>query len=85
MVEEEELEIAEVSPDNIESEAIAPVAEEDDIDFETDEDEVGTKLDLAQAYIDMGDMDGAEDILQEVMEEGSAEQKSAAEKLLQSL
>ena len=85
MVEEEELEIAEVSPDNIESEAIAPVAEEDDTDFETDEDEVGTKLDLAQAYIDMGDMDGAEDILQEVMEEGSAEQKSAAEKLLQSL
>ena len=85
MVEEEELEIAAVSPDNIESEAIAPVAEEDDTDFETDEDEVGTKLDLAQAYIDMGDMDGAEDILQEVMEEGSAEQKSAAEKLLQSL
>jgi pilus assembly protein FimV len=85
MVEEEELEIAEVSPDNIESEAIAPVAEEDDTDFETDEDEVGTKLDLAQAYIDMGDMDGAEDILQEVVEEGSAEQKSAAEKLLQSL
>lgn len=85
MVEEEELEIAEVSPDNIESEEIAPVVEEDDTDFETDEDEVGTKLDLAQAYIDMGDMDGAEDILQEVVEEGSAEQKSAAEKLLQSL
>jgi pilus assembly protein FimV len=69
----------------VESEFVAPVSEEDDTDFETDEDEVGTKLDLAQAYIDMGDMDGAEDILQEVMEEGSEEQKATAEKFLQGL
>jgi pilus assembly protein FimV len=69
------------------SEVIAPIDDfgDDDVDFETSEDEVGTKLDLAQAYIDMGDFDGAEDILQEVIDEGDEEQKELAEKLLQSL
>ncbi len=44
----------------------------------TDLDEVSTKLDLARAYIDMGDPDGARSILDEVMEEGSEEQKEEA-------
>jgi pilus assembly protein FimV len=82
---EGDAEVAEPSAEIVESEVIAPIIEEDDSDFETDEDEVGTKLDLAQAYIDMGDLDGAEDILQEVVEEGSAEQKATAQELLQSL
>ena len=33
--------------------------------------EVGTKLDLARAYMDMGDPDGARNILEEVLHEGS--------------
>ena len=37
--------------------------------------EVSTKLDLARAYIDMGDVEGARDILQEVLKEGTAEQQ----------
>ncbi|MGM0563418.1 MAG: FimV/HubP family polar landmark protein [Pseudomonadota bacterium] len=45
-------------------------------------DEVGTKLDLAKAYIDMGDTEGAKSSLEEVIEEGSDEQKKAAEELL---
>ncbi|MGB0721071.1 MAG: FimV/HubP family polar landmark protein [Gammaproteobacteria bacterium] len=45
------------------------------------DDEVGTKLDLAKAYIDMGDPDGALDLLNEVMREGSSSQKQEAQAL----
>jgi pilus assembly protein FimV len=47
--------------------------------------EVGTKLDLARAYMDMGDPDGARNILEEVMSEGSAAQKQEAQRLMESL
>ena len=47
-----------------------------------DMDEVSTKLDLARAYVDMGDPDGAKSILDEVMEEGSEEQKEEARGIL---
>ncbi len=47
--------------------------------------EVGTKLDLARAYIDMGDPDGARSILEEVMEEGTDGQKDEARQLIESL
>ncbi|HET7649128.1 MAG TPA: FimV/HubP family polar landmark protein [Gammaproteobacteria bacterium] len=47
--------------------------------------EVGTKLDLARAYIDMGDPDGAKSILDEVMEEGTAQQKQEAQELMKHL
>ena len=45
-------------------------------------DEVQTKLDLAQAYIDMGDADGAKGIIDEVLSEGNTAQKQAAMGLL---
>lgn len=45
-------------------------------------DEAATKLDLARAYIEMGDPEGARSILQEVLEEGSDTQKSEAEGLM---
>lgn len=45
-------------------------------------DEVGTKLDLARAYIDMGDPDGAKSILEEVLNEGSENQKTEAKQLM---
>jgi len=64
---------------------------ESDLDSELDEslfadvDEVGTKLDLARAYIDMGDSDGAKSILDEVMQEGDDSQKNEAEGLMQQM
>ncbi len=61
-------------------------------DFESEEDlliedndAVGTKLDLAKAYIDMGDSDGAKSILSEVVAEGSDEQKKEAQELIDKL
>jgi len=48
-------------------------------------DEVTTKLDLARAYLDMGDPEGARSILGEVMEEGNDEQKNEAEALISKL
>lgn len=48
-------------------------------------DEVATKLDLAKAYIDMGDPDGARSILDEVLAEGDAAQISEAQDLIQQL
>jgi pilus assembly protein FimV len=47
--------------------------------------EVGTKLDLARAYMDMGDPEGARNILEEVMTEGSLAQKQEAQRLMESL
>jgi pilus assembly protein FimV len=47
--------------------------------------EVGTKLDLARAYMDMGDPEGARSILEEVLSEGSASQKTEARRLIDSL
>ncbi len=45
-------------------------------------DEINTKLDLARAYIDMGDQEGARDILDEVANEGNEGQRQEAQKLL---
>lgn len=47
--------------------------------------EVGTKLDLARAYMDMGDPEGARSILDEVLQEGNTVQKQEAERLIASL
>lgn len=47
--------------------------------------EVGTKLDLARAYMDMGDPEGARSILDEVLHEGSVSQKQEAQRLIESL
>jgi pilus assembly protein FimV len=47
--------------------------------------EVGTKLDLARAYMDMGDPDGARSILNEVLQEGSDSQRQEAQRLLNSI
>ena len=48
-------------------------------------DESETKLDLALAYIDMGDPDGAKSILQEVVNEGDEHQKARAQEMLSDL
>lgn len=83
------------SSDDIELEELT--AEEEDVseDEDFDElaglnllegaDEVETKLDLARAYLDMEDLDGAKDILEEIVSEGSEKQKTEAEALIQSI
>jgi len=47
--------------------------------------EVGTKLDLARAYIDMGDPEGAKSILEEVLSEGDSGQRTEAQSLINTL
>ena len=47
--------------------------------------EAATKLDLAKAYEEMGDKDGARELLTEVMKDGDAAQKGQAEQLLAKL
>ena len=47
--------------------------------------DVQQKFDLAKAYEEMGDKDGARDILQEVLKEGDSEQQAHAKTLLGSL
>ena len=58
---------------------------EDNIDLLSGEDGVRMKLDLARAYVEMGDDQGAKDIIDEVMSAGDDEQKSEAQELLASL
>lgn len=60
-------------------------SDDDEFDFLEGTDEAGTKLDLARAYVEMGDADGARDILEEVAREGSDQQKEDAQRLLKEL
>jgi pilus assembly protein FimV len=53
-----------------------------DDDLVAGDDAIATKLDLAKAYLDMGDPDGARSMLEEVMSEGSEPQKTEARRLL---
>jgi len=59
--------------------------EDEDLEFLSDTDEVGTKLDLARAYFDMGDREGAKDILDEVVADGDDAQQQDARELLAKL
>ncbi len=54
-------------------------------DESSDADMVATKLDLAKAYMDMGDAEGARNILDEVVKEGSEAQRKEAQQLISSL
>ena len=47
--------------------------------------EVATKLDLAKAYEEMGDKDGARELLNEVMKEGDAAQQQQAKQMIDAL
>lgn len=60
------------------------ISEDISLDLDTT-DEITTKLDLARAYIDMGDNEGAKSILEEVVNEGNDQQKQDAQGLLNGL
>lgn len=72
-----------VSPVEPAAESIDDMGE--DFDFFSDTDETTTKLDLARAYVDMGDAEGARDILDEVISEGSDKQQQEAREMLAKL
>jgi pilus assembly protein FimV len=57
----------------------------DDLVLPDDVDEVSTKLDLARAFIEMGDAEGARSSLDEVLKEGNEEQKAEAEDLIKEM
>lgn len=65
--------------------ALAPEDMSSDLQEARTMTEVGTKLDLARAYVDMGDPAGARSILEEVLDEGDGPQKQQAQQLLDSL
>ena len=88
-----ELDIGSVAPEADGADAddllalAAADAEEEAADFGLLEgtDEVETRIELAKAFIDMGDAEGARDILDEVLEEGSPVQRETATALLDTL
>ncbi len=80
--ESDELDLNEFSSDEA---ALANLSDDEmdsELDFLADADEAATKLDLARAYIDMGDTEGAKDILSEVINEGNDDQRKEAGELL---
>jgi len=84
---DEEIKTGTFSPGDFdEPTAVASVPDDlDDIDdlmLPDDVDEVSTKLDLARAFIDMGDTEGARGSLEEVLAEGNEAQKEEAQALL---
>ncbi|PCJ32479.1 MAG: hypothetical protein COA90_02885 [Gammaproteobacteria bacterium] len=91
--EEAEVEVAELNLDNtIEIPSLSSSdgqVEDDELEFDLGDfdeiDEAETKLDLAAAYIDMGDPEGARNILNEVLKDGEEAQKTRAQDLLNDL
>ena len=65
--------------------AVAPEANPDAVAVETDDSEVATKLELALAYEEMGDREGARELLNEVLNEGSPAQQGQARARLDQL
>ncbi len=62
--------------------SISDIDDISDLMLPDDVDEVSTKLDLARAFIDMGDTEGARGSLEEVIAEGNDDQKTEAKALL---
>lgn len=71
------------------TQALSEDTDGNDLDFDLSDldqvDEAETKLDLAAAYVEMSDPEGAKSILEEIMQEGDEDQKSRAQALLNDL
>ncbi|MEP4485029.1 MAG: FimV/HubP family polar landmark protein [Halioglobus sp.] len=65
------------------AEVLNDAPDEEDLVFATEGNPMSTKLDLARAYLDMGDEDGAKLILDEVIAEGNDEQQQEARALIE--
>jgi len=79
--------VEELAEEAAEAVPVAAVEDEEEFDLSSldDVDEVSTKLDLARAYLDMGDHEGTKGILEEVLAEGNDEQKQEANELMAKL
>jgi pilus assembly protein FimV len=64
---------------------VGPDGADEAIAASVDADEVDTKLDLAEAFMEMGDAEGARSILEEVQQEGNADQQAKAAEYLAKL
>ncbi len=84
-VEQPRLTPQDASSETAVTQALAPEELSGDLHEARTMTEVGTKLDLARAYVDMGDPSGARSILEEVLDEGDEAQKQQAQHLLESL
>ena len=78
------LDLSGISLEMSESEAVAAPAEMSEAK-ETPWHNVATKLDLARAYLEIGDKEGAKEILEEVIHEGDSNQQAEARVLTESL
>lgn len=63
----------------------ADVLGHQEVDVDQDEGGIGCKLDLARAYIEIGEQGSARALLKQAMKRGNAEQQQEAKKLLQRL
>lgn len=75
-------------PASLDDAHVPPPAVETHLDdglFGGNDDAIGTKLDLAKAYMDMGDPEGARSMLEEVVAEGSELQRAEAHRLMAEL
>ncbi|MFT6051030.1 MAG: pilus assembly protein FimV [Halioglobus sp.] len=70
---------------DFDEQAIALPVDDEDMVFAADGDAMSTKLDLARAYMDMGDQDGARQIFEEVVAGGTDTQREEARSLIESL
>jgi pilus assembly protein FimV len=84
-VEQPRIKPGQVADDDGPTQSIAPEDMSGDLHEARTMTEVGTKLDLARAYVDMGDPAGARSILEEVLDEGDEGQKQQAQQLIDSL
>ena len=74
----------EISLDLDDDEFSLDLDDEDELELDLDDDD-DNKLDLARAYIDMGDSDGAKNLLQQVLKDGSDQEKLEANELLEKI
>lgn len=81
-----ELELADINLDLEDTNPVDEKVEKADLSDTGEEwQEVETKLDLAKAYLEMDDKEGAKEMLEEVVRDGDTKQQKAAKKMLKSL
>ncbi len=73
------------SDDEVEDEDEYELDDDDDSDQDDEDNDIETQLDLARAYVEMGDTEGTREIIAEIMETGSDQQREDAQKILDSL
>ena len=59
--------------------------EETEQELDDDSEDVNTQLDLARAYVEMGDFEGTREIIKEILETGSEKQCEEAQSILDSI